>query len=160
MSGREWSKVSPALWRSPRFLGLEGSDERLLLVYFMTGDHMNSSGCYRLPDGYAIADLGWTMERYRKARGLLVAAGLISFDQSTEEVFVDRWFKHNPPTNVKHAKGARRLINRIDSDELRKKAEAEFCETDWGGQSETTVNSEISNHSRLASSAIALRAAR
>jgi hypothetical protein len=150
MSGREWSKVSPALWRSPRFLGLQGSDERLLLVYYMTGDHMNSSGCYRLPDGYAIADLGWTLERYRTSRDLLVSAGLISFDQSTEEVFVNRWFKHNPPTNAKHAKGARRLINKIDSDDLRLMAEAEFCETDWGGQSEQVVNSELSNHSRLA----------
>ncbi|MCF6099826.1 hypothetical protein [Mesorhizobium muleiense] len=157
MSGREWSKVSPALWRSPRFLGLQGSDERLLLVYYMTGDHMNSSGCYRLPDGYAIADLGWTLERYRTARDLLVAAGLISFDRTTEEVFVNRWFKHNPPTNAKHAKGARRLINKIDSDDLRLMAEEEFCETDWGGQSEQVVNSEISNHSRLASTPILQR---
>lgn len=157
MSGREWSKVSPALWRSPRFLGLQGSDERLLLVYYMTGDHMNSSGCYRLPDGYAIADLGWTLERYRTARDLLVAAGLISFDRITEEVFVNRWFKHNPPTNAKHAKGARRLINKIDSDDLRLMAEEEFCETDWGGQSEQVVNSEISNHSRLANTPILQR---
>ncbi|TIN77792.1 hypothetical protein [Mesorhizobium sp.] len=157
MSGRDWSKVSPALWRSPRFLGLQGSDERLLLVYYMTGDHMNSSGCYRLPDGYAIADLGWTLERYRTARDLLIAAGLISFDRTTEEVFVNRWFKHNPPTNAKHAKGARRLINKIDSDDLRLMAEEEFCETDWGGQSEQVVNSEISNHSRLASTPILQR---
>jgi hypothetical protein len=157
MSGREWSKVSPALWRSPRFLGLQGSDERLLLVYYMTGDHMNSSGCYRLPDGYAIADLGWTLERYRTARDLLVSAGLISVDQTTEEVFVNRWFKHNPPTNAKHAKGARRLINKIDSDDLRLMAEAEFCETDWGGQSEQVVNSELSNHSRLANTPILQR---
>jgi hypothetical protein len=157
MSGREWSKVSPTLWRSPRFLGLQGSDERLLLVYYMTGDHMNSSGCYRLPDGYAIADLGWTLEQYRTARDLLVAAGLISFDRTTEEVFVNRWFKHNPPTNAKHAKGTRRMINKIDSDELRLLAEAEFCETDWGGQSEQVVNSEISNHSRLANTPILQR---
>jgi hypothetical protein len=152
MSGREWSKVSPALWRSPRFLSLKGSDERLLLVYYMTCDHMNSSGCFRLPDGYAIADLAWTSERYRIARDLLAAACLISFDPATEEVFVDRWFKHNPPTNAKHAKGARRLINKIDSGDLREKAEAEFRETDWGGQSEQVVNSELSNHSRLAGS--------
>ncbi|RWO45974.1 MAG: hypothetical protein EOS11_10290 [Mesorhizobium sp.] len=123
----------------------------------MTGDHMNSSGCYRLPDGYAIADLGWTLERYRTARDLLVAAGLISFDRITEEVFVNRWFKHNPPTNAKHAKGARRLINKIDSDDLRLMAEEEFCETDWGGQSEQVVNSEISNHSRLANTPILQR---
>jgi hypothetical protein len=155
MSGREWSKISPALWRSPRFIGLQGSDERLLLVYYMTSDHMNSSGCYRLPDGYAIADLGWTMERYRAARPPLIEADLISFDPRTEEVFVHRWFKHNPPTNAKHAKGARRLINKIDSDDLREKAEAEFCETDWGGQSEQVVNSELSNHSRLANTRLA-----
>ena len=150
MSGREWSKVSPALWRSPRFLGLTGSDERLLLVYYMTSDHMNSSGCYRIPDGYAVADLGWTLERYRKARPLLVDAGLISFDAATDEVFVDRWFKHNPPTNAKHAKGAKTLISKIESDALREKAEAECAATDWGGLGESDLNGQLVNHPRLA----------
>lgn len=157
MSGREWSKVSPEVWCSPRFLDLKSSDARLLLLYFMSNSHQNSSGCYRIPDGYAVADLGWSMEQYRKARADLVSASLISFDAGTFEVFVDRWFKHNPPTNKSHATGAMRLISKIASDQLREKAEAEFIETDWGaktGNSNNPLDSQfdpLANGSRLTS---------
>lgn len=99
MSGREWSKVAPNVWESGRFVGLTDSDAKLLLLYFMSNSHQNSSGCYRIPDGYAVADLGWSLDQYRSARNLLVEAELITFDPATSEVFVDRWFKHNPPTN-------------------------------------------------------------
>jgi hypothetical protein len=68
------------------------------------------------------------------ARDQLADKRCISFDAETSEVFVDRWFKHNPPTNQKHAKGAMKVICRITSDRIREKVEAEFVETDWGAR--------------------------
>jgi hypothetical protein len=46
----------------------------------------------------------------------LTNAGLVSCDDETSEVFVRRWFKHNPPMNDKHALGTRFIIDRIESD--------------------------------------------
>jgi hypothetical protein len=139
VSKRDFSKVSPAVWRSGRFTA-QDADAMVLHLYFMTCEHQNSAGCFRLPDGYACADLGWEPKKYARCREQLTNAGLVSCDDETSEVFVRRWFKHNPPMNDKHALGTRFIIDRIESDCLREIVEAEFLEVDErrkgrGGQS-------------------------
>ena len=47
MSKREFSKVSPAVWRSGKFTGLECSTAQVLYLYFLTCEHQNSAGCFR-----------------------------------------------------------------------------------------------------------------
>ncbi len=127
--GREFNKIAPALWRSKRF-SLLSSIGKVVHLYLMTCEHQNSAGCFRLPDAYAVSDLGCSLEEYLVARDELIAAELVSFDRETNEVFVHRWFKHNPATNDKHAIGAERLISEIESDDLRETAEAEFTESE------------------------------
>lgn len=127
--GREFNKVSPALWRSKRFQALS-TIGKVVLLYFLTSEHQNSAGCFRLPNAYAAADLGCTIEDYVAARSEVVGAGMARYDEDTSEVFVDRWFKHNPPMNDKHAIGTQRLIAEIESDRLREQAENEFTEVD------------------------------
>jgi hypothetical protein len=129
VSKREFSKISPALWRSGRFLSLD-SDAKVLHIYFLTSEHQNSAGCFRLPDGYACSDLGWQLGCYIRCRNQVIKVGLVSFDNETSEVFVHRWFKHNPPMNDKHALGTCNIINRVESDDIREKVEAEFQEVD------------------------------
>lgn len=106
------------------------SDARLLHLYLMSCEHQNSAGCFRLPDGYACSDLGWEIGAYRETRDSLVTADLISFDPQTAEIYVHRWFKHNPPMNDKHAIGTRSIIERIESDAIREKVEADFQSAD------------------------------
>jgi hypothetical protein len=127
MSSRLFSKISPAIWRPGRFTALPTVKAKLLHLYFLTCEHQTSAGCFRLPDGYACADLGWTVEEYRAERQKLIDAGLIAFDASTSEIYVERWFKHNVPATEKHKQGARRLIEAIESDEIHEKAEADFA---------------------------------
>jgi hypothetical protein len=126
-----FTKVSPALWRSKSFQGLD-ADAKLLHLYLITNEHQNSSGSYRIPDGYACTDLGWDIERYLDARGALIDADLIAFDEEESEVYIKRWFKHCPPMNEKHAQGTMRMISGIESDRVRECAETEF-EPEWQG---------------------------
>ncbi|HEV2898017.1 MAG TPA: hypothetical protein VGX71_09330 [Pseudaminobacter sp.] len=130
MSKREFSKVSPAVWRSGRFARLECSTAQVLYLYFLSCEHQNSAGCFRLPDGYACSDLGWLPPKYTESRAKLVSVELVSFDPATAEIYVDRWFKHNPPMNDKHALGTRRIIEAIESDVIREKVETEFQAAD------------------------------
>lgn len=125
MSTRQFSKVSPTVWRSGRFARLSNTG-KVLYLFYLACEHQNSAGCFRLPDGYACSDLHWQPEAYIKARSELTAAELITYDPDTSEIYVDRWFKHNPPMNEKHAQGTRRLISSIESDVIREKAEEEF----------------------------------
>jgi|SRR5690349_19308745 hypothetical protein len=123
---RVFTKVSPRLWRSRRFRGLPSEDAKLAFLYLLTSEHQNSAGCYRLPDGYATADLGWHVDRYKKARQQLVEAGMVKFDAA--EVFIDGWFTHNPPMNDDHLLGIERQLDRIESDVIREAAHEALSE--------------------------------
>lgn len=125
---RDFSKISPAVWHSQRFNTLPSDDGRYLYLYFLTCEHQNSAGCYRLPDGYACHDVQWLQERYVKARSQLVAADLITFDDDSSVVMICRWFKHNPPMNEKHLIGIERLLQKLPSLTLQKAAQNALSE--------------------------------
>ena len=127
---RLFSKVSPAVWGSSRFMGLPTNEAKLLYLYLLTNEHLNSAGAYRLKEGYALADLGWQPAEYRNAMAMLVAAGLIAHDDDTSEVYILRWFKHNPPQNEKHSIGCNRVLNELDSESISALAFADFQEAD------------------------------
>lgn len=109
---RDFTKVSSMVWQSSRFMS--GSDEeRLLYLYFLTCEHQNSAGAYRLPDGYACTDLKWPAEKYVRAREGLISADLIGFDEAECIMVVKRWFRHNPPMNDKHLKGILNVLRKL-----------------------------------------------
>jgi hypothetical protein len=126
MASKRFSKVSPAVWRSRRFTGLSNTEAKLLYLYFVTSEHQTSIGAYSIPTGYALADLGWQAPAYEAARAELVRAGLIVFDDEAETVYVERWFKHSPPMNVKHLQGCQRLIGELDSAMIQDKVQADL----------------------------------
>lgn len=159
MSKRDFSKISPAVWRSERFTALD-TEAKLLHLYFMSCGHQNSAGCFRLPDGYACSDLGWEIDKYRETRDRLIAADLASFDPHTAEMYVHRWFKHNPPMNDKHAIGTRSIIERIESDAIREKVEAEFQSADDGRASNAgRINGALGSGAHLTSTRLMQRGA-
>ncbi len=123
-----------ALWGSKRFLA--ASDKaKLAYVYFLSNTHSNSIGAYRIPDGYALVDLGWTRDEYVAARTELEAVELIYFDDDTSVVYVANWFRHSPPQNEKHAQGCQRMILELESDLI-----ADLVQRDF----------DVANNARLA----------
>ena len=122
---RDFSKVSPLLYRSHRYRSL-GDDAKLLFHYLLTSEHQNSAGAYRLPTGYALVDMDWDAERYEPAMQELVQVDMIARDMATDEVRICRWFKHNPPMNPSHRKGIASLLTKLESNELREQAIAEL----------------------------------
>lgn len=123
---RDFTKVSPKIWRNRSFKTLGTDEARLLMLYLMTSEHQNIAGCFRLPQGYAIDDLGWSAEKYRESLEALIEAGLVLADAETLEVFVCGWFEQNAATNKKHALGIERVIDAIESDTLRETVQGEF----------------------------------
>ncbi|PAP96630.1 hypothetical protein [Mesorhizobium wenxiniae] len=123
---REFSKISPKVWRSKRFRALPVDDARYLLMFLLSSEHQTSAGCFRMPDAYAAADLGWPIERMDEARKHLIEGGLIAFDSTTDEYFVIGWFGHNKPMNASHQKSIVRVVSDIESDAVREIAEAEL----------------------------------
>lgn len=130
MTAKRFSKVSAAVWRSARFRGLPTDAAKLLYHYYLSCEHQNLIGAYRIPDGYALDDLGWTAKVYTDARKALVAAGLIAFDDETSTLYVERWFKHSPPMNASHAEGCFRRAAELESPEIAEKVLADLAEAE------------------------------
>jgi len=120
---REFSKVSPLMWRDKTFRSLSSSDAKLFYLYICTSEHQTSAGCYRIPDGYAAADLGWEQPQLIRARQEVIEAGLVAYDADTCEIFVARWFETNPITNVKHYQGTLKHVLNVESDAIREAVE-------------------------------------
>ena len=116
---RDFNKVCPTFWQPN---GAHSDEHRLLEIYFLTCPHQNSAGAFSLPEGYACADLGWDVQKFRRNRDALIESGDILHDAETSEYLILNWFEHNPLMNQKHAAGAKRLAERLQSDELKEKA--------------------------------------
>lgn len=112
---RDFSKISPSVWRSQRFTELPTDDARYLYLYLLTCEHQTNAGAYHLPHGYACDDLRWEKSRLSQALEKLVASALILHDAATAEIAITRWFKHNAPMSESHLLGVERTIERIHS---------------------------------------------
>lgn len=108
---REFSKVSPTVWRSRKFKALTDETVKLTYLYLLTCPHGNSAGCFDLPAMYACADLDIKEPAYRKALDVLRRVGLIDFDEHDETILLVNWATFNEPTNAKHAMG---LLDQLD----------------------------------------------
>src|SRR6056297_1263060 len=106
---RDFGKISTTIWNSEKFRRLPTDDARLLYFYLHTCPHVNSVGCFVLREGYATADLGWSVERYRNSIETLSHNHLISHDKNSEMVLIEGFFRFNAFTNPKHAKGAMKI---------------------------------------------------
>ena len=122
MSSRKFTMISPAVFQSPRYLSVS-SPARELFFYCLAGPHQTMIGCFRAPDLYIAADLGWNPQAVRAHLDELQEAGLITHDPATSEVMVERWFNHSQITTDKHLQGARRMISDVNSDVIRERLE-------------------------------------
>ena len=105
---REYSKISVSLWHSEKFVKL--SDQgKLLYLYLHSCPHINSTGCFYLPKGYLMADLGWEDRAMDRAIEEL-SIELIQWNFDKNIVLIKRFLEHSPITNKKHGMGA---VNRI-----------------------------------------------
>ena len=134
---RNFSMVSPRLWHSPRFRRLT-DEAKLLLFYLLTSDHQTSAGCFRLLNGYVCADLDWDEEKYLRCRDELVKGDLVAVDPESSFIYVQRWFKHSPPTNVKHRKAVASQIEKIESVLLRELVAADLGEIQGSSDQEVS----------------------
>lgn len=130
---RNFTMVSPGLHSSRRFLALDDS-RRSLFFYLLTSPHQTSCGCSQIRPGYACADLGpdWPLPKYLTCLADLEGAGLIITDVETSEIYIDRWFKHNCKGSWKYAKAIQGQIDKIESEMLREKVNADFAVTELG----------------------------
>ncbi len=119
---RDFSKVSPRVWRSKKFRSLPDVWAKQAYLYLLTSPHGNSAGCYDLDPLYAASDIGMTEIAFREAIESLSIAGLIEFDKAEQTVLIVNWEAFNEPTNPKHALGLLIQLNQASSSTLKNAA--------------------------------------
>lgn len=119
---REFSKVSPTVWRSKKFRALPDMECRHVYLYLLTCPHANSAGCFDIHPLYAAADLGLTEERFRYCIETLSNTCLVEWDGDENTVLIGNWVEFNGPQNPKHALGILSQLAQVSSDSLRTKA--------------------------------------
>ena len=117
MAESRYFRVSPKFWADSQSWT---EDARTVALYLLTCEHRNTEGLFRLPEMYAIEDLGWEPERFRDAFGELITRGFVEHDPDAKVVFIVKAMKYQRPDNKNQALGAARRIaglprNRLES---------------------------------------------
>jgi hypothetical protein len=126
---RTFTQLPVALWTDYRFRKLS-EDGKLAYLYLYSGPHALSSGVYRLAPGYAVADLGWDMDRWQTAFKLVQAEGLIKSNPETEEVLICDYLTSVKPPNFKTVQVIKKQIARVVCPLLREIADEAFSSAD------------------------------
>ena len=127
---RKFAAISPKIWGSRKWRKLDRDDKaRLLYLYLHTCPHATSIGAFRLPIGYAAADLRWEVAHVEAAFSTLADAQLIDYDVDDEIVRIIDFLTHSPPTNPKHAGAALALARELPYGMIRDTVIAEVLES-------------------------------
>lgn len=126
---RDFTKVSPSIWRSRKFRGLPNDKARLAYLYVLTCPHGNSAGCFDLHPMYAAADLHWEEMTFVEALQSLEKASLIEMDWAENTLLIVNWETFNEPTNPRHAQGILAQLLQASSDSLKAKAFHRFLKS-------------------------------
>lgn len=129
---REYGQVQSAFWQSADAQGMSDAG-KLLSVYLLTGPHTNGLGCFKVPDGYVMADLGWDIEMVSKGFQELFEKGFCK--RLDGVVFLPNFLRWNRIANGNIAKarfGEFDQLPKGDAKTLAARAMLEFCEH-WTG---------------------------
>lgn len=99
---RDYGQIQCAFWQSADAQSFSDS-AKLLAAYLMTGPHSNGLGCYRLPDGYITADLGWSIDKVSKAFGELIERRFVQRCEASGFILLPKFLRWNPIGNPKIA---------------------------------------------------------
>ena len=115
---RDFTKVSPAIWKSRKFRELSCGEAKLFYLFVLTGPHQTNAGISKLPLAYAAYDLGVPLGTLEQSMESCIEVGLLDQDPETDEVFITNWFTFNIPMNAKHRKGVVHTLERVESERL------------------------------------------
>jgi hypothetical protein len=106
---RTYGKIESGFWQNAMARGL--SDEaKLLLIYAKSCHHGNAIGCFVLPLGYIMADLGWASERVSEGLSELVSKGILERDEASSLTRIVDWWANNTVENMNVAKSVVKVI--------------------------------------------------
>lgn len=121
---REYGQIQCSYWRDREIRKLAGGP-REFGAYLLTNPHSNGIGCYYLPDGYVIADLGWTEQTITEGFVELSRIGFVKRCSATFFVLLPKFLYWNEIANPNVALAR---IKEFDTVPKKSGVYAELCE--------------------------------
>ena len=109
---REYGQIQCSFWTDPDIQSLS-DHAKVLATYLLTGPHSNGIGCYRIPDGYILADLSWSRETVSKGFDELFQIGFSVRCKASYFVLIHKFLRFNPIPNPNAAKARVKEFNLI-----------------------------------------------
>ena len=109
---REYGQVQTGFWAHPEMAGLDDAT-KLMALYCFTSPHSNALGCFRLPTGYAAADLGWDEAQVQSRMDKLTQVGLALRHPHTGWTLVPNHLRWNPIQNPNVGKAVVKQLRRV-----------------------------------------------
>jgi len=105
-----YRRVYQHLWRHPAFRALS-EGEKVLALYLVTGPQTNLIGCYRFSPALAAEDLGISTVQVKKRMSTILAAFDWTFDEGSQWLWIQSWFRWNPPNGIHQKKSWQNAIS-------------------------------------------------
>jgi hypothetical protein len=139
---REYGQVQSAFWQSSDAASWSDTG-KLLALYLLTGPHANGIGCYRLPDGYVMADLGWDTETVSKGLRELEESGFAY--RFGDVVFLPNFLRWNRIANGNIAKARFGEFNTLPKGEAKTRAARAMLEFSdlWTADDQTVLETVL-----------------
>lgn len=109
---RAFGRIESGFWQNPKVKALTERG-RLLLAYLLSCPHGNSIGCYVLPVGYVMADMGWDETTANMHIKELADHRRIERDPATGLTLIRGWWGHNRIENKNVAIAAAKQIGML-----------------------------------------------
>jgi hypothetical protein len=113
---REYGQVQCHFWQSQEVLSFS-TEAKVLALYLLTGPHTNGLGCYRLPDGYVMADLGWPASTVSKAFEELFSTGFAKRFETV--VLIPKFLRWNGIANPNVASARQKEFDALPAGEAK-----------------------------------------
>ena len=104
----KYFRVGPSIWLEPWT-----DDARYVAFYLLTCPHRSTEGIYRLPVEYAVADLGWSRQRFGRGFDELLLAGFAQYDSLAAVVLIEQALAWQAPENPNQIKAAVRAVGTL-----------------------------------------------
>ena len=112
MAKGKFGQIECRFWEDAKLAAM-GNDVRLLMAYLLTCRHKNIVGSYRLPAGYAMADLRWSPMTWDDAWSVIKQSDNppAIYDDAQQWLLLPNYIKRNAITGEKQIIGVINSIN-------------------------------------------------
>lgn len=116
-----YRNISMNFWTDSKVVDDFSPEDKYFMLYCLTNPYTNLCGCYEISIKQMIRDTGYNEETIYKLLDRLNKYGVVKYNKTNKEIFINNWFKYNWTKSEKLDKPLLEEIKKIKTQEFKKK---------------------------------------